>query len=138
MSLYRLKGTSGAVLNQAVALGQRILIGSAADCDLVVEGVAPRYAEILVEDDGRVTLHSLDAGNPVRRNGEDLLQGSLASGDELRIGADRWLLQAPGLRPERVLTPEAATPPRRRWLWLVPVALAAAALLAWQRGWIAF
>ena len=34
-------------------------------------------------------------------NGEVVEQASLASGDEIRIGNCRWVLQAPGLRPQK-------------------------------------
>jgi hypothetical protein len=56
----------------------------------------------------------------------------------LRIGTCRWLLQAPGMRPERVLTAEAITPARPYWPWLLPLALVLAGWLAWQRGWLPF
>jgi hypothetical protein len=48
------------------------------------------------------------------------------------------VLQAPGLRPEKVLTSEAVTR-KYRWLpWLVVLLLIASATLAWQRGWMPF
>ena len=51
MSTYRLKGASGAVINQAFTLGTKTLIGSADDCDLRIEnnGIEPRHAEITEE-----------------------------------------------------------------------------------------
>ena len=44
MSIYRLKGASGAVINQSHTLGEKTLIGRADDCDLRIDqdGVAGR------------------------------------------------------------------------------------------------
>jgi hypothetical protein len=139
MAIYRLKGTSGPVINQAVRLGERLLIGSDSACDIRLDeaGVADRHAELLLSEDS-VVLRNLDAGRQTLCNGVPVAERRLSPGDEIRIGACRWLLQAPGLRPERVLREAALRPPRRYWPWLLPVALVAAALLAWQRGWLIF
>lgn len=139
MSTYRLKGASGAVANQTFALSGRTLIGSAADCDLRVEqqGVAARHAEI-VEEAGGLQLQSLHGGAALRVNGEPVQRCRLASGDEIRIANCCWVLQAPGLRPEKVLT-EAALKPRWRLLpWLIVGALLGAAAIAWQQGLLPF
>lgn len=140
MSIYRLKGTSGPVLNQAVRLAERLLIGSGEGCDIRVAepGVAPRHAELQLLGDGAIVLRNLSDGHQTLCNGEPVRERRLSPGDEIRIGSCRWLLQAPGLRPDRVLTAEAVRPPRRYWPWLLPIALAAAAALAWQRGWLPF
>ena len=44
--------------------------------------------------------------------GQDERSAALASGDEIRVGACRFVLQAPGLKPRRVLTQEAVEPRR--------------------------
>jgi hypothetical protein len=66
----------------------------------------------------------------------------LNSGDEIRLGACRWVLQAPGLRPEKVLTEQAVKQRSRLMPWLLVGALlaaaAVAATLAWQRGLLPF
>jgi predicted component of type VI protein secretion system len=140
MHTYRLKGASGQVANRSFGLGARTVIGRAADCDLQVEdpSVAPRHAEITLLDNGEVLLAQLDPAFEIRVNGQPVDRASLASGDEIRMGSCRWVVQAPGLRPEKVLTPEALRP-QRAWLpWLIVAALLAAAALAWQRGWLPF
>lgn len=139
MSIYRLKGTAGKVINRNYPLKDRLLLGRADDCDIRVDedGVAPRHAEIRVEEDGSVALRNLDSAYRTLLNGEPISSVRLAGGDEIRIGTCRWMLQAPGLRPERVLTEEAVARPRPHWRWLFLLALAAAAALAWQRGWLA-
>jgi pSer/pThr/pTyr-binding forkhead associated (FHA) protein len=139
MSTYRLKGASGAVINQAFPLGEKTLIGSADDCDLRIqnEGIEPRHAEITQEQEALV-LNNLATAAETLLNGEAVDRASLASGDEIRIGNCRWVLQAPGLRPEKVLTSDVIRPRRSYLPWLIVGALLAAAALSWQRGWLPF
>ena len=140
MSPYRLKGASGAVINQSFPLGERAVIGRADDCDLRLdqEGVAPRHAAIVLDSDGRLQLRDLDSGAETLLNGQAIHSAQLASGDEIRIANCRFVLQAPGLRPEKVLSP-AATRPRRGYLpWLIVVGLLAAAAAAWHLGLLRF
>jgi len=139
MSTYRLKGASGAVINQAFTLGPKTLIGSADDCDLRIEhnGIEPRHAEITEEGDTLVLKNLANAAETLL-NGEVVEQASLASGDEIRIGNCRWVLQAPGLRPQKILTSDAIRPKRSYLPWLIVGALLAAAALSWQRGWLPF
>lgn len=139
MSNYRIKGTSGSLINQSFKLEQRLVLGRADDCAIRIdhESVAPHHAAIQVEETNRVTITDLGSDSGTRVNGETVSEASLASGDELQIGPCRFLLQAPGLRPERVLTPEATQQRVRRWPWLVAASLAALAAVAWQQGWLA-
>ena len=139
MSTYRLKGASGAVINQAHSLGPRTVIGRADDCDLRVDvdGVSPHHAEI-VEQDGSLSLGSLDDANPVILNGEPIATAALASGDEIRIANCRWVLQAPGLRPEKVLTEQAVRSRTSHLPWLIPLLLVSAAATAWYHGLLPF
>ena len=139
MAIYRLKGTSGAVANQAWSLEDKAVIGSAPDCAVQVDGdvVAPQHAELTVGD-RTISLRVLETGAEVHVNGVSVVTGELASGDEIRIGNCRWLLQAPGLKPERVLTEEAVR--RRPSLvpWLIAGVLATLAVLAWWLGLMPF
>jgi hypothetical protein len=139
MSTYRLKGASGAVINQAFTLGARSVIGSGPEADLRVEsdGVAPQHAEI-VDEDGALRLRNLEPSAQTLLNGEAIEQALLSSGDEIRIANCRWVLQAPGLRPEKVLTTEAVRARRSHLPWLIVTALLAGAALAWTRGWLPF
>jgi len=140
MSIYRLKGASGAVINQSHTLGDRTVIGRADDCDLRVDqdGVAPHHAEISDDGQGGLTLANLAERGETMLNGETVQKASLASGDEIRIASCRWVLQAPGLRPDRVLTAEAVGR-RRGWIpWAVVAALLAAGGAAWYLGYLPF
>jgi len=140
MSNYRLKGASGPVINQVFKLGARSLIGRADDCDLRIdaEGVASHHAEIRESEDGGLVLVSPDPEALTQVNGEAVVRAVLASGDEIRIGNCRWVLQAPGLRPEKVLSSGPARPRRNYVPWLITLGLLAAASLAWYRGLLPF
>jgi hypothetical protein len=140
MSIYRLKGTSGPVINQTFTLQERLLIGRSDVCDIRIdqEDVAARHAEVVSAGEGRLLLRNLDPPMQTLLNGVAVEESELSGGDEIRIGTCRFMLQAPGLRPDRVLTGEAVEVRRRHWPWLLAVALAAAAVLAWQRGWLVF
>jgi hypothetical protein len=140
MTIYRLKGASGAVINQSFTLGQHTVIGRVAACDLVVddERVMERHAEIIQDEHGGLVLQKLDAGAELQLNGQDIERSPLSSGDEIRMGACRWVLQAPGLRPQKILTTQAVKGRRSHLPWLIITAVLAAAALAWQRGWLDF
>lgn len=138
MTTYRLKGTSGSVLNQSFPLSGEQRLGPGADNDIHVEGEGEAaWATVTVLDDGAVKILAL-GGEPVTVNGEAVTEMSLAGGDEIRVGRSRFILQAPGLRPERVLTGEATKPRSSAWAWWLVAALLAgsAAGVAWWQGWI--
>ena len=140
MSIYRLKGASGAVINQSHVLGKRTVIGRADNCDLRVDvdGVAGRHAEVVDDGQGGLTLNHLAPGHETVLNGEAVETAALGSGDEIRIASCRWVLQAPGLRPDKVLT-DAAVARRHGWIpWVVVAALLGAAGVAWYFGLLPF
>ncbi len=143
MSHYKLKGTSGRVINQSFPFGESIVLGSAVDCDVVLDepDVAERHAEIIRVDGQSLLLRDLGAASGTLLNGEPVTESQLASGDEIRIGTCRWMLQAPGLRPERVLTTDVVQKRSRRWprilVWTsVVVAAGAVAVLKWKPEWL--
>jgi hypothetical protein len=138
MTTYRLKGTSGAILNQSFPLQGEQRLGPGTDNDIHVEGEGEAaWATVTVLDDGSVRLLAL-GGEPVTVNGERVREIHLAGGDEIRVGRSRFILQAPGLRPERVLTEAATKPKRSAWGWWLAAAILAgsAAGLAWWQGWL--
>jgi pSer/pThr/pTyr-binding forkhead associated (FHA) protein len=139
MSTYRLKGASGAVINQSFTLGERTVVGRADDCDLRLDqdGVASHHVEILVIK-GRLVLRRLDSAGEVLLNGRAVDEAELASGDEIRIANCRFVLQAPGLRPTKVLTREAVSRRRGYLPWLIVGVLLAAAGAAWYAGLLSF
>ena len=143
MSHYKLKGTSGSVINQSFPFGRSIVLGSSADCDVQIDepGVASRHAEITLIDKNVLQLKDLDSKTGTLLNGEPVTETLLGSGDEIRIGTCRWMLQAPGLRPDRVLTAEVVTRRPRVWprvlVWTsVAAAAAALAILKYKPEWL--
>lgn len=145
MSLYRLKGTSGSVINRSFPFGESIVLGSSADCDVRLDepGISPRHAEICLGADKTLLLRDLDSGTGTLLNGEQVTESQLGSGDEIRIGTCRLLLQAPGLRPGRILTGDVVKKTTRRWprvlLWTSLLAGAAVvAILKWKPEWLDF
>jgi len=145
VSIFKLKGTSGSVINQSFELGELFVLGSSADCEVQIEepGVAARHAEIVCVDGETLLLKDLGSKNGTLLNGVPVLEATLSSGDEIHIGSCRWILQAPGLRPARVLTSDVVNKRVRDWprllVWTVLVATAGAlAVLKWKPEWLAF
>lgn len=140
MQTYRLKGASGKVAGLSFGLGAKTLIGRADSCDLRIDdaGLAPQHAEIALKVGEGLHFRHLADGYESRINGEVVQEAELASGDEIRVGNCRWVVQAPGLRPEKVLTSKAVKTGPGALPWLVAAALLSAAALAWQRGWLPF
>jgi pSer/pThr/pTyr-binding forkhead associated (FHA) protein len=145
MSHYKLKGTSGSVINQSFPFGDSIVLGSSADCDVQLDepGVASRHAEIRLVDGRSLLLKDLGSQTGTLLNGEPVTETLLGSGDEIRIGTCRWMLQAPGLRPERILTADVVSKPVRRWprilLWTsLATTAAAVAVLKFKPEWLEY
>jgi len=143
MSHYKLKGTSGSVINQSFPLGETFVIGSSADCAMQIEepDVAAHHAEISLLDGNALLLKDLGSATGTVLNGEPVTEAMLSSGDEIHIGSCRWMLQAPGLRPDRILTAEVVEKPTRIWprvlAWTVVAATAGAlAILKWKPEWL--
>ncbi len=143
MSLYKLKGTSGSVINRSFPFDESIVLGSSSDCDVQLDeaGVSPQHAEICQTGDKLLLLKDLGSEAGTLLNGERVIESQLGSGDEIRIGTCRMMLQAPGLRPERILTADVVKQSTRRWprvlAWSIVAASAAAvAVLKWKPEWI--
>jgi hypothetical protein len=145
MSHYKLKGTSGSVINQSFPIGESIVLGSSSDCDIQLDepGVSSRHAEIRLIEGNSLQLTDLGSSTGTLLNGEPVSETLLGSGDEIRIGTCRWMLQAPGLRPERILTAEVVGKPARRWprilFWTSLAATAAAvAVMKFKPEWLEY
>lgn len=120
---FRLKGASGPYTGKPFDLTEDTLIGAGHEADIHLEGVMERHARIVFEDG----ILSLESVGECQVNGRPARRARLESGDEIRFGPHRFVLQAPGLKPARVLDQAG----RRRvspWTWVVVAALAAAAI----------
>jgi hypothetical protein len=130
---FRLKGASGAITGQAFPLDDDTLIGSDAGAGIRIDGLSGRHARIVF--DGEVL--TLEAEGSAWINGEPAQRQALKSGDEIRLGEQRFVLQAPGLRPPSVLR-EVQDKPSRRRFWITFGAAAAAAAAASAAYWYFF
>jgi hypothetical protein len=125
---YRLKAASGALTGQTFGLAETTRIGSAPDAHIRINGLGPEHARIVQRDGGLW----LEADGECLINGEAVHSAALQSGDELRFGTVRLVLQAPGLKPARVLDrPQAAGPGHWRWALYAGLASIGAAAAAW-------
>ena len=143
MSLYKLKGTSGSVINQSFPFAESIVLGSSTSCDVQLDepGISARHAEIRLLDGKSLLLKDLGSETGTLLNGERVDETLLGSGDEIRIGTSRLMLQAPGLRPERILTADVVTKTARRWprvlVWSILLTSATAVVvLKWKPEWL--
>ena len=96
---YRLKSASGPQTGQTFELGERTLLGSGEGADVRLDALEAEHARIDRRDGGLV----LEAIGKARVNGENVETIALQSGDEIQFGTCRFVLQAPGLKPARVL-----------------------------------
>jgi len=134
---FRLKAASGPWTGQTFDLvGQKTSIGSDQDQDVVIDALAPKHAIIHLED-GALRIEAMGTETAlVYLNGTPISNGQvLNSGDEIRLGEVRFVLQAPGLKPQRVLH---TTGQKKRipwgWIGLGALGLGAAgvAFVHWQ------
>ncbi|RFF31190.1 FHA domain-containing protein [Wenzhouxiangella sediminis] len=119
---FRLKAASGPHTGKNFPLEEEdTSIGSAEGSDIQLDGLMERHARIVY--DGETLM--LEPAGKAWVNGEPVQRRPLKSGDEIRLGEHRFVLQAPGLRPPSVLKDTEARP-SRTWLWTaIGVALAA-------------
>lgn len=120
---FQLKGASGEITGRPFELSDDTLLGSGDEVDIRLDGLQDRHARIVYEDE----ILRLESVGECWVNGQPVTRKPLESGDELRLGAHRFVLQAPGLKPPRVLEAQSGRRPGR-WFWLVIAALAAAGI----------
>lgn len=128
---FRLKAASGSITGQSFPLEEDTSIGSAEDADIHLDGLMERHARIVY--DGEVLM--LEPAGKAWVNGEPAQRRPLKSGDEIRLGEYRFVLQAPGLRPPSVLK-DAEPRKSRAWLWItlgvIAAGIAAGAYFYWS------
>lgn len=112
-SRHVLRGLNGSWFGRCQALaGGPLLLGSGAACDLRLEavGVLDRHAQ-LEGVDGRWVLRALSSDASLRINGHVVVTAVLTAGDQIEIGEQRLLLEAPGgLSPARATLATEAAP----------------------------
>ena len=124
---FRLKAASGPHTGQTFELAESdTVIGSAGDADIAIDGLLEQHARITF--DGEVLM--LEAADQAWVNGEPVARQPLKSGDEVRLGEYRFVLQAPGLRPPSVLREVEQRPGISPWTWVAIAAVAAGGFIA--------
>ena len=93
-----LRGVAGGHFGRAIAVRQRLVVGRASDCDIVVDDpqIAPHHAAIEKIDEA-ICLRDMGSGAGVLVNGLRLTTAVLHTGDQLAFGRDHFLIEAPGL-----------------------------------------
>ena len=115
---FRLKAASGPNTGQTFNLAdQDTAIGSVDGADIQLEGIESSHAHIRF--DGETLM--LEASYEAFVNGQPVARQPLKSGDEIRLGAHRFVLQAPGLRPPSVLQQTEQRQPISPWTWVAIV-----------------
>jgi len=127
---FRLKGASGEVTGRTFDLGSDTLIGSADQADVQIESLLERHARIVFENESL----RLEAVDQAWINGQPARHQPLQSGDEIRLGTVRFVLQAPGLRPPSVLGQVAPPRSRNTLRWVLAAAAVALAAAVWWLG----
>jgi pSer/pThr/pTyr-binding forkhead associated (FHA) protein len=106
-----LRGVAGSHFGRAIALRQRLVVGRAADCDIVVDDaqIAPHHATIETIEE-TICLRDMGSGAGALVNGLRLPTAVLHQGDQIAFGRDHFLIEAPGmpLRGEIASVPSAA------------------------------
>jgi pSer/pThr/pTyr-binding forkhead associated (FHA) protein len=96
-----LRGVAGSHFGRAIALRQRLVVGRAGDCDIVIDDaqIAPHHATIENIEDA-ICLRDMGSGAGAMVNGLRLKTAVLHTGDQIAFGRDHFLIEAPGL-PQR-------------------------------------
>lgn len=122
---FRLKAASGPRTGETFDLADDTLIGSHDASQIRLDGLEGQHARIRFDGE-RLTLEAMAQTHV---NGESVHTRALKSGDEIRLGANRFVLQAPGLRPPSVLS-DTTRPAINPWTWVVVGAVAISGIAA--------
>lgn len=136
-----LRGVSGSHFGKAIAVNHRVVVGCAADCDLVVDGAHVSQHHAAIECVGEaIYLRSLDSSGGASVNGVHVRDAVIHPGDQIAFERSHFVVEAPGLplRGEdaaRAITESMPTvdvaddgePPARGGIWWL---IGAAALIA--------
>jgi len=93
-----LRGVAGSHFGLAIALRQRLVVGRASDCDIVIDDnqIAPHHATIENLDE-TICLRDMGSGAGAMVNGLRLTTAVLHTGDQIAFGRDHFLIEAPGM-----------------------------------------
>lgn len=120
-----LQGVAGQYAGQRLPVGQSLVLGSDSALDTRLDDPAVTAKHLkLTPQDGRLMIESLSGADDTWVNGQPVQRQLLTSGDEIRLGRQRFVVKIPGLRPDSVL--RDLPPKRRRAGWVVWFSIAVA------------
>jgi hypothetical protein len=130
--IFRLKIASGPRAGQALALSKpTTLISGQAEADVELKELGEKAKFEIHYDEQSQTLALHNHGQTelwLNNRPSDASPLALNSGDELRLGTLRLVVQAPGLRPASVLAQVPQRKPISPWTWLLVAAIAGSAI----------
>ena len=107
-----LRAVGGQYYGKSIALKARVVIGRAADCDLVLnEPDMSRHHALIENTPQGLYLRDLGSHNGTFVNGVPVRDTVLAHGDQLAFEQNRFLIEAPGWQP--AVEPASTPTPRQ-------------------------
>ncbi|MGQ0799618.1 MAG: FHA domain-containing protein [Pseudomarimonas sp.] len=95
---FVLRGVSGAAFGKNYPVPSQVTIGRAPECEISIpsDEISRKHAQIKPISEG-LSVEDLGSSNGTFINGQQVKQGILRPGDELRLDTIRFLLVAPGM-----------------------------------------
>ncbi len=95
---FVLRGVSGAAFGKNYPVPSQVTIGRAPECEISIasDEISRKHAQVKPISDG-LSVEDLGSSNGTFINGQQVKQGILRPGDELRLDTIRFLLVAPGM-----------------------------------------
>lgn len=106
---FLLRGIEGQFQGRVRSLFNRLTLGSDDSADLVVSGVGAQHATIDLDGD-TVYLRQAEGGGQTDVNGNDVDNVLLNPGDQITLGDERFMLEAPGFVPGKVYASQETGP----------------------------
>ena len=105
-----LRGLSGAQFGKIVGVRGKLVVGRGADADLVLDeqGLSPRHAAIETTGDS-IYLRGLNGAESGVVNGVKVRDAVIYPGDQIAFGRNRFVIEAPGMRPRSEQPPAAGS-----------------------------
>jgi hypothetical protein len=97
---YHIRGVTGTYQGKVVPLANRLCLGSAESADIHVTGDQVAAEHVALETNGNdVCLRDLNGNADIIVNGNKVGSVVLRAGDQIALGSDRFVLEAPGFVP---------------------------------------
>lgn len=95
-----LRGLSGTQFGKIVSVRGKLVVGRGPEADLVLDehGMSPRHAVIETTGDA-IYLRGLNGADSGLVNGVKVRDAVIYPGDQIAFGRNRFVIEAPGLRP---------------------------------------